>query len=60
MCRNVLWGVFDQLSISQKPVVGVVLARRKAEKGLNVGINIRLHRAQYFQPQPLTTMVFPT
>ena len=28
------------------------------EKGFDVGINIRHRRIRYFQPQPLTTMVF--
>ncbi len=56
-CAAMYYGVFSTIVNITKGGCGCCFGD---EKGYNIGIKIRLCRAQYFPPQPLTTMVFPT
>jgi hypothetical protein len=56
-CAGMYYGVFLTIVNITKGGCGCCFGD---EKGFNVGIKIRLRRVQYFPPQPLTTMVFPT
>ena len=54
-CAQVHYGIFFTIVDVQIDGWGVFFGN---EKGFDVGINIRHRRIRYFQPQPLTTMVF--
>jgi hypothetical protein len=56
-CAAMYYGVFLTIFNITKGGCGCCFGNKK---GFHTGINSRFHRVQYFPPQPLTTMVFPT
>ncbi len=59
-CAAMYYGVFSTIVYHKSRLWVLFWEGERPEKGLSIGINTRLHRVWYFQPQPFTTMVFPT